>query len=184
MKESNRLDHAVFWPPMIIFLGLVVLSLVNEEAFATTVTTAFYWLVGNFGWLMSRREKNPPSTHIVQLLTTPVEDAAQGDAQDLLTMEVTEDGKVTVQRTGLSLGSEETANLVITIQDDHCTIIEKKGLKRRGCIGQPVTGQATLDCLRPGYRYRMRYESHLTSAWATFNFDMASAVPKQVILTY
>ena len=53
MKESNRLDHAVFWPPMIIFLGLVVLSLVNEDAFATTVTTAFYWLVGNFGWLMS-----------------------------------------------------------------------------------------------------------------------------------
>lgn len=147
-------------------------------------TLAFVVAMTLFGWLMSRREKNPPSTHIVQLLTTPVEDETQGDAQDLLTMEVTEDGKVTVQRTGLTLGSEETANLVITIQDDHCTIIEKKGLKRRGSIGQPVNGYAILDCLRPGCRYRMRYESHLTSAWATFNFDMSSAEPKQVILTY
>lgn len=147
-------------------------------------TLAFVVAMTLFGLLMSRREKNPPSTHIVQLLTTPVEDEAQGDTPDLLTMEVTEEGKVTVQRTGLTLGSEETANLVITIQDDHCTIIEKKGVKRRGSIGQPVSGQATLDCLSPGCRYRIRYESHLTSVWATFNFDMASAAPKQVILTY
>lgn len=147
-------------------------------------TLAFVVAMTLFGLLMSRREKNPPSTHIVQLFTTPVEDDVQDEPQDLLTMEVTGDGKVSVQRTGLTLGSEETVNLVITIQEDHCTIIEKKGLKRRGSIGQPVSGQATLTCLRPGCRYRMRYESHLTSAWANFNFDMASAEPKQVVLTY
>ena len=143
-------------------------------------TIAFVVAMSLIGWLMSRSEKKPPSTHIVQLETVP----AQDDAQDTLTMEITDNGRVLLQRTGLSLGNEETINLVITIQEDHCSIIEKKGVKRRGSVGQPVSGQAMLSCLRPGCRYRMRYESQLTSAWATFTFDMYSTTPKQVLLTY
>lgn len=143
-------------------------------------TIAFVVAMSLIGWLMSRSEKKPPSTHIVQLETVP----AQDDAQDTLTMEITDNGRVLLQRTGLSLGNEETINLVITIQEDHCSIIEKKGIKRRRCVGQPVSGQAMLSCLRPGCRYRMRYESQLTSAWATFTFDMSSTTPKQVVLTY
>ena len=143
-------------------------------------TLAFVVAMTLIGLLMSRSEKKPPSTHIVQLDTSP----AQDDDQDALTMEVIDGGRVSLQRTGLSIGSEETVNLVITIQEDHCAIIEKKGIKRRGSIGQPVSGQAVLTCLRPGNRYRMRYESQLTSAWATFTFDMSSASPKQVTLTY
>ena len=143
-------------------------------------TIAFVVAMSLIGLLMSRSEKKPPSTHIVQLETVP----AQDDAQDTLTMEVIDEGHVSLQRTGLSIGSEETVNLVITIQEDHCSIIEKKGIKRRGTIGQPVSGQAVLTCLRPGNRYRMRYESQLTSSWATFTFDMSSASPKQVTLTF
>ena len=143
-------------------------------------TLAFVVAMTLIGMLMSRSEKKPPSTHIVQLDTAPAKD----DAQDTLTMEVVDRGRVSLQRTGLSIGSEETVNLVITVQEDHCSIIEKKGIKRRGSIGQPVIGQAVLTCLRPGNRYRMRYESQLTSAWATFTFDMSSASPKQVMLTY
>ena len=143
-------------------------------------TLAFVVAMTLIGLLMSRSEKKPPSTHIVQLETSP----AQDNAQDTLTLEVIDRGRVSLQRTGLSIGSEETVNLVITIQEDHCSIIEKKGIKRRGSIGQPVNGQAVLTCLRPGERYRMRYESQLTSAWATFTFDMSSASPKQVALTY
>lgn len=143
-------------------------------------TIAFVVAMSLIGWLMSRSEKKPPSTHIVQLETVP----AQDDALDTLTMEITDNGRVLLQRTGLSLGNEETINLVITIQEDHCSIIEKKGVKRRGSTSQPVSGQAMLSCLRPGCRYRMRYESQLTSAWATFTFDMSSTTPKQVVLTY
>lgn len=143
-------------------------------------TLAFVVAMSLIGFLMSRSEKKPPSTLIVPLETIPSTDINQ----DTLTMEVIEEGRVALQRTGLSLGNEETINLVITIQEDHCSIIEKKGVKRRGSVGQPVSGKAVLSCLRLGCRYRMRYESQLTSAWATFTFDMTSASPKQVILTY
>ncbi len=143
-------------------------------------TLAFVVAMTLVGLLMSRSEKKPPSTHIVQLLTTP----SDGEVRDTVTIETVQAGTVTIHRTGLTLGSEETINLVITVQEDHCTIIEKKGIKRRGRDSLPVQGQATLNCLRPGHRYRVRYESQLTSAWAQFTFDTASAEPKQVILTY
>lgn len=143
-------------------------------------TIAFVVAMSLIGLLMSRSEKKPPSTHIVQLLTSP----AQEDEQDTLTMEVGEGGNVNVQRTGLSLTDGETVNLVITIQEDHCSIVEKKGIKRRGKADQWVNGQATLSCLRPGSRYRVRYESQVTSAWASFTFDMSSPSPKHVVLNY
>ena len=75
-------------------------------------------------------------------------------------------------------------NLVITIQEEKCTIVEKKGVKRRRCVGEPVTGEATLKCLRPGNKYRIRYESQLTSAWANFTLDTTRPVPVTVALRY
>ena len=97
-------------------------------------TIAFVVAMSLIGWLMSRSEKKPPSTHIVQLETVP----AQDDAQDALTMEITDNGRVLLQRTGLSLGNEETINLVITIQEDHCSIIEKKGINLLLAPGVPL----------------------------------------------
>ncbi|MBR2569064.1 MAG: ACP S-malonyltransferase, partial [Paenibacillus sp.] len=44
---------------------------------------------------------------------------------------------------------------------------EKKGIKRRGAVGDPARGEVTVKFLRP-LKYRIRYESQLTSAWATF----------------
>ncbi len=143
-------------------------------------TVAFVVAMSLIGLLMGRSEKKPPSTHIVQLLTNP----GQEEAEDTLTMEALEGGKVNVQRTGLTLAEGETVNLIITIQEDHCSIIEKKGLKRRGEANLHVSGQALLSCLRPGNRYRVRYESQVTSAWATFTFDTSSPSPKQVTLNY
>ena len=168
-------------------------------------TIAFVVAMALLAFFFGHREKRPPSTYIVQLTTTPVEkeettdqsDASQGvshqnsqlladeeESEDLLIMEPLSGGHIQVRRTGLSLGDEETINLVITVQEERCTIIEKKGVKRRRAVPQPVTGEATLKCLRPGTKYRIRYESQITSAWATFTFDTTSAVPVTVSLKY
>ncbi|MBQ9555537.1 MAG: hypothetical protein IJV05_04870 [Muribaculaceae bacterium] len=143
-------------------------------------TLAFVVAMALVGLLMGRVEKKPPSTYIVPLTTAP----GDGDSDDIVRMEVTDGGKVRVDRAGLSLGAEETVNLVITIQEDKCTIIEKKGLRKRHVVPQLVTGQAVLKCFKPGGKYRVRYESQLTSAWATFTLDTSSADPKQVTLRY
>ena len=168
-------------------------------------TIAFVVAMAMLAFFFGHREKRPPSTYIVQLNTTPVEkeetteqsESSQGechqnsqlladeeDSEDLLIMEPLGGGRIQVRRTGLSLGDEETANLVITVQEEQCTIIEKKGVKRRRAVPQPVTGEATLRCLRPGTKYRIRYESQLTSAWASFTFDTASPIPVKVTLKY
>lgn len=143
-------------------------------------TIAFVVAMALIALLLGQREKQPPSTWIVQLNTTPDE----GEADDILRLEPTDEGHIRVTRTGLSLGAEETINLVITIQEEKCTIIEKKGVKRRRAVGEPVMGEATLKCLRPGNKYRIRYESQLTSAWASFSFDTTNPAPVTVTLRY
>ena len=143
-------------------------------------TIAFVVAMALIALLMGRTEKKPPSTHIVQLETLP--DHSEHD--DEVTLEPIDGGKVMVSRTGLFLAPEETVNLVITIQEDRCTIIEKKGIKRRHATPAPVTGAVTIKCLRPGNKYRVRYESQLTSAWASFSLDTASPHPKHVKLNY
>lgn len=167
-------------------------------------TISFVVAMAMLAFFFGNREKRPPSTYIVQLTTTPVEKEettdqsessasdsrqnaqllAEEESEDLLIMEPLSGGRIQVRRTGLSLGDEETINLVITVQEEQCTIIEKKGVKRRRAVPQPVTGEATLRCLRPGTKYRIRYESQLTSAWASFIFDTASPIPVKVTLKY
>ena len=168
-------------------------------------TIAFVVAMAIVALLMGHREKQPPSTHIIQLITTPEASTEQSEcsesgspqnlqnnqllsesmlADDVLCMEPMESGRIHLSRTGLTLGAEETINLVITIQENHCTIVEKKGLKRRRAVGEPVTGEATLKCLRPGRKYRIRYESQITSAWASFTFDTTSPSPVTVSLKY
>ena len=168
-------------------------------------TIAFVVAMALLAFFFGHREKRPPSTYILQLATTPVEkeettdqsDASQGEShqnsqlladeketEDLLIMEPISGGRIQVLRTGLSLGDEETVNLIITVQEEQCTIIEKKGVKRRRAVPQSITGEATLKCLRPGTKYRIRYESQLTSAWASFTFDTASPIPVKVTLKY
>lgn len=144
-------------------------------------TLAFVLAMALVAMLIGKREKRPPSTHIVQLVTTD----ADGDADDdVLVIEPQDRGRVRLSRAGLSLAPEETVNLVITIQEDHCSIVEKKGVKRRGAPAVPVTGEAVLKCFKPGMTYRMRYESQLTSTWATFTLDTMSPTPIRITLKY
>lgn len=143
-------------------------------------TLAFVVAMALIALLMGRVEKKPPSTYIVQLATSP----GVEDCNDSLEAEVADGGRVLLSRAGLAVGPEETVNLVITIQEDKCTIIEKKGLRKRHTVPEPVAGQAVLKCFKPGHRYRVRYESQLTSAWASFVLDMTAAAPVRVVLRY
>ena len=141
-------------------------------------TLAFVVAMALVALLMGRTEKEPPSTYIVQLATTIAD--AVGD--DMVCMEPVDGGRVRISRTGLSVGAEETVNLVFTIRENQCTIVEKKGVRRRGAEPVPVTGEVTVKWLRPGNKYRVRYESQVTSTWATFTLDTTSATPKRVPL--
>jgi hypothetical protein len=143
-------------------------------------TIAFVVAMALVGLLMGRTEKRPPSTHIVQLATTPVADVE--DEEDVVCLEALDNGRVHFTRSGPSIGPEEKVNLVITIQEDRCSIVEKKGIRRRRSLGEPVRGEVTVKCLRPGVKYRMRYESQVTSAWASFAYDTSSPDPKVVKL--
>ena len=149
-------------------------------------TLAFVVAMALVALLMGRSEKQPPSTYILQLITVPqaVDDA--DDADDAVTLEPLDQGCCfLLNRSGITLAPDETVNLVITIQQDHCTIIEKKGKKRhRGVVGEPVAGKAVIKCLRPATRYRVRYESQLTSTWATFTLDTSSPTTRVVKLNY
>lgn len=141
-------------------------------------TLAFVVAMALVALLMGRTEKDPPSTYIVQLATS-IADAA---GEDIVCMEPVDGGRVRISRTGLSIGDEETVNLVFTIRENQCTIIEKKGIRRRSAEPVPVTGEVTVKWLRPGNKYRVRYESQVTSTWATFTLDTTSPSPKQVPL--
>ena len=142
-------------------------------------TLAFVVAMALVALLIGKRDKGTPSTHIEQLLTT----AGSEDDEDTLRLERQHGGRVRLTRTGLSLGPEETVNLVFTISDDHCTIVEKKGIKRRGSRGEPVSGEVTVKCLRL-IKYHMRFDSQVTSTWATFTYDAASHEPKEVKLSF
>ena len=146
-------------------------------------TLAFVVAMALVAMLMGTRDKGQASTHIFQLVTSPVEGDDESIDDDKLLMRNEGNGKVLIHRQGLNLGDEETINLVFTIRDDECNILEKKGVKRRGVVGTPVQGQVTVKCLRP-IKYRVRYESQVTSRWASFTFDTASSQEKQVSLNY
>ena len=146
-------------------------------------TLAFVVAMALVAMLMGTRDKGQASTHIFQLMTSPVEGDDESVEDDKLLMRNEGNGKVLICRQGMTLGDEETINLVFTIRDDECNILEKKGVKRRGVVGTPVQGQVTVKCLRP-IKYRVRYESQVTSRWASFTFDAASTQEKQVSLNY
>lgn len=143
-------------------------------------TIAFVVAMALVALLMGKVEKKPASTHIVQLGTVPDENE---DCEDAVTLELAEGGRVRIGRTGLSIGAEETVNLVFTIRDGECTIVEKKGVKRRGSRVEPVKGMVEVKCLRP-IKYKMRYESQITSAWASFTIDASKPAVKRVNLNY
>ena len=146
-------------------------------------TLAFVVAMALVAMLMGTRDKGQASTHIFQMVTSPVEGDDESIDDDKLLMRNEGNGKVLIHRQGMTLGDEETINLVFTIRDDECNILEKKGVKRRGVVGVPVQGQVTVKCLRP-IKYHVRYESHVTSRWASFTFDAASSQEKQVSLNY
>ena len=146
-------------------------------------TLAFVVAMALVAMLMGTRDKGQASTHIFQMVTSPVEGDDESIDDDKLQMRNEGNGKVLIHRQGMTLGDEETINLVFTIRDDECNILEKKGVKRRGVVGTPVQGQVTVKCLRP-IKYHVRYESQVTSRWASFTFDAASSQEKLVLLNY
>ena len=137
-------------------------------------TIAFVVAMALIAFLMGRSEKHPPSTYITQLITTAVDDEEDEDA---VQMEVVDGGRVRISRSGLLLGPDETINLVFTISDEQCHIVEKKGLKRRGTCQIPVAGEVIVKWLSPGRKYRIRYESQVMSTWARFTLDTSSTSP-------
>lgn len=148
-------------------------------------TLAFVVAMALIALLMGRTEKNPPSTYIVQLLTNDTD--VDAEAEDTVSLQPTDTSSaVLLKRTGISIVPGDTVNLVINVQEDNCTIVEKKGRKSKskGIMGDPVTGETVLKCLRPGIKYRMRYESQLNSTWATFTLDMSSQEPRLIKLNF
>ena len=68
-------------------------------------------------------------------------------------------------------------------ESEMTSALEKKGVKRRGSVGEPVKGEVTVKFLRP-MKYHIRYESQVTSRWATFTYDASSPDVEQVTLNY
>ena len=91
-------------------------------------TLAFVIAMALVALLMGKRDKSPGSTHIVQLATTL---DGENEDDDVLTLQHVGNGRVLIKREGFSLAPEETVNLVFTIHDDECLVVEKKGIKRR-----------------------------------------------------
>lgn len=145
-------------------------------------TLAFVVAMALVGFLIGSFEKDPPSTYILQLSTSPSQETP--DDADTLFIEYLDEGKFLFKREGLTLAPEETVNLVMTVRGDECTIVEKKGKRRRGVAGEPVSGVATVKCLRYGRKYKVRYESQLTSTWASFSLDTTDPKDKLITLTY
>ena len=144
-------------------------------------TIAFVVAMALVALLMGHREKGPASTHIMQLATMADDDNESDD--DTLRLRHLGGGKVLISREGLMLAPEETVNLVFTIRDAECTILEKKGVKRRNVVVEPVKGEVAVKFLRP-LKYHIRYESQVTSRWASFTYDASSPQEKTVLLDY
>lgn len=145
-------------------------------------TLAFVVAMALVGFLIGSSQKDPPSTYILQLLTSPSQETS--DAGNTLFIECIEEGVFLFKREGLSLAPGETVNLVFTLRGEECTIVEKKGKRCRGVEEDPVAGCATVRCLRFGRKYRIRYESQLTSTWASFSLDTTNPEDKLITLAY
>ncbi len=50
-NDKKNIRPWVFWPPAILMGIIMLVSLVNEEAFATMMTTLYYLVADKFGWL-------------------------------------------------------------------------------------------------------------------------------------
>jgi hypothetical protein len=85
-------------------------------------TIAFVVAMALIALLVGRTEKKPPSTYIIQLDTIE----ADGEEADRVRLEAIDDGRVRISRQGLMLNPGETINLVFTIRDEQCHIVEKK----------------------------------------------------------
>jgi len=146
-------------------------------------TLAFVVAMAVVGYLISRNDKSAKSTHIVQLDTNLV--TSTDNQNDILRLQPQRDGSILLTRCGLFIAEGETVNLVITIADDKCSIVEKKGIvKRRARAKQPITGSVTLTCLPTGGKLHVRYDSQITSRWVTFTFDPTKATTTIAELRY
>ena len=83
-------------------------------------TIAFVVAMALIALLMGRKEKQPPSTFIVQLAISPDEDE---ESEDIVQLDGEPGKPLHLRRTGIRIDPEETVNLVITVQEDHCTIV-------------------------------------------------------------
>lgn len=50
MKQKVKINHLVFWPPFLVMVAAVALSLIDETAFATVMTSMYSWIIEWFGW--------------------------------------------------------------------------------------------------------------------------------------
>ena len=52
MKERIKLNKPVFWVPLIVMLGMVILSFVNVDAFAKITGKGTTWIANNTMWFI------------------------------------------------------------------------------------------------------------------------------------
>lgn len=48
--QMKKLRHIAFWPPVVIFVGAVIVNLAAPDAFTAALTAANGWIVSNFAW--------------------------------------------------------------------------------------------------------------------------------------
>ena len=51
-ERAFRLNHAVFWPVVIIMAVILAISFINQEWFSTIITNALNAEVINFKWMV------------------------------------------------------------------------------------------------------------------------------------
>jgi len=144
-------------------------------------TVAFIVAMALVGYFMSRGEKPHASTRVVQLETAP---ALVENDEDILHVQWSQrEGTMVLSRCGLRLGEGETANLVVTVAGDRCTIVEKKGRGMRRVSRHAVTGTVTVpwDVDPTVERLHVRYDSQLTSRWAAFVLDVTQDTIDEVV---
>ncbi|MGB9840414.1 BCCT family transporter [Thermovenabulum sp.] len=49
----KKVKPIVFWPPVVLLIGVVILNFIRYETFTSVVTSANDWIIQNFGWLFS-----------------------------------------------------------------------------------------------------------------------------------
>ena len=53
MNNRQKLRKIAFWPPFIILILFVAVSIVNQETFLGMINTINGWIVKNAGWMAS-----------------------------------------------------------------------------------------------------------------------------------